>query len=175
MKRIRLTHVGGSTVEREFVHCDKCDRELGLYEVGKAPLAPHLCNPDHCKMKPETPATIAGLWHEADGLIRLSIPQLEKLTHPNYKGNEDMRPIFQEQLVWSMDKLQAIRQQLVERCKNDHGLSIEDGGDLLRIIRDRIHFVTVCGADHARNEGSAWLFMDWELQQRQREKEAAGE
>lgn len=111
----------------------------------------------------------AELWHEADGLIRLSIPHLEKLVSPDYQVNDHLRQIYAEQLAICNERLQELRQQLVKSCKDGHGLSIEDGGDILRIVRDRLHFVTACGAYHARNEGSAWLFMGWELEQRENE------
>lgn len=153
MKRTRLTHVKGATVEREFVHCDQCDRELGMYELGQAPSEPHLCNTKICKMKTETPPTIAELWKEFIGLDKVNS---HYMSHPQFATAR-------------IDRHASLRQQLVERCKNDHGLSIEDRGDVLRIVRDRLHFVTVCGSYHARNEGSAWLFMGWDLQQREKE------
>lgn len=118
-------------------------------------------------MKTETPPTptpsIADLWGE---LSTRHLRESERLQWDHMRENGQ---ITEDQYKEHLDYVQSLRQQLVERCNDDHGLSIEDGGDILRIVRDRLHFVTVCGAYHARNEGSAWLFMGWELQQREME------
>ena len=105
--------------------------------------------------------TIAELWHEADGIIRLSIPHLEKLASPDYQVNEDMRPIYAEQLTSCNERLQELRQQLVELCDNEYGLNVVG----LMVWHDP----KKVGWNGPKNYGSAWLFMDWEIEQRQKE------
>lgn len=151
MKRTRLTHVKGVTVYREFVHCDQCDRELGMYEIGQAPSEPHLCNTEICKMKTETPPTIAELWGFLDQFSR------------QYQlGLSAKDENFPRCLVAQYGPLiQPLRQQLLERCARPPRVPMNED----------IQFFIKSHQEHS----SYHAFWAWELEQRQREKEAQNE
>lgn len=115
-------------------------------------------------MKTETPHTIAELWHEADGLIRLLIPHLEKLVSPDYQVNDHLRQIYAEQLARCNERLQELRQQLLDKCESEYGLKV------VKVVGAMVwHDSKKVGWNNPKNYGSAWLFMDWELEQRENE------
>jgi hypothetical protein len=58
-------------------------------------------------------------------------------------------------------QFQALRSELLERCENDFGMNIVG----LMIWHDP----QKVGFNGPKNYGSAWLFLDWELDQRQKE------
>ena len=127
--------------------------------------------------------TIAELWKEADGLIRLSIPHLEKLASPDYQVNEEMRPFYTNQLASCNERLKYLRQQLVERCKIFRGHFDK--------LENRIRFgITVfqtetvsmttpeghgmpLNANDLMELSAICAFWAWEIEQR--EKEASGD
>lgn len=116
------------------------------------------------------------VWEVADYLIRLSIPHLEKLASPDYIVNKERRPIYKVQLANCRKSLEMLRRVLLERCFEEHGLHIvtmKDGrlfigpdsgtwGDLEGMLAE---------PKMARDVGSAFYFLAWELEQRMKEQE----
>lgn len=121
MKRIRLTHVKGATVEREFVHCDQCDRELGKYEIGESPSEPHLCNTEICKMKTKTQPTptIAELWRLFKMQVN-SAQTAETLANVQRAEKGKRAKMLASKIDFTAKErhkyAESLRQQLVEWC-----------------------------------------------------------
>ena len=123
--------------------------------------------------------TIAELWKEAEFLIELTIPHLEGLANPKNRVNEERRPIYVEGLAKCKDKLESLRQQLVDRCAS---VSDREGcytefvirGNTLKAViylpnNSRFSGSRKDDANSAREMGCAYLFWAWELEQREKE------
>jgi len=122
--------------------------------------------------------TIAELWKEADYLIELTIPHLEGLTNPNNRVNEERRPYYISQLAKCKEKLESLRQQLLERCRKVQAEGLEReyttfGIDGFIISEQSFEGVRIDNTNSAKEMGCAYLFWAWELEQR--EKEASGD
>jgi hypothetical protein len=119
-----------------------------------------------------TTTTIAQLWGEFDGLIRLSIPHLTKLASPAYNVDAALRPEYEQQLKQCNERLAELRDQLIELCEKDYAIEIREVKSMKEGIvhkvfcseRGRIYFTE----DESRDYGAAWMFMAWELEQRQK-------
>ena len=123
-------------------------------------------------MKAETPHTIADLWNEADGLIRLSIPHIEKLASPDYRVNEERRPIYAQQLASCNERLQSLRQQLLDSGDHDRAqdgrhvsLAFEGNG----IVSVDVAAIVRCNSDDLRNLAARAKFTAWESEHRENE------
>lgn len=130
--------------------------------------------------------TIAELWKEAEFLIELTIPHYEGLANPNNRVNEERRPIYVEGLAKCKDKLESIRQQLLERLdlikvntpNNRHaymlfgftGANDEAISFIPRNDNDGEFMPTI---EQCNELSAMFAFCAWELEQR--EKEASGD
>jgi hypothetical protein len=126
------------------------------------------------KLEATATATIAELWDEFDGLVRLSIPHLAKLVSPAYNVDAARRPEYEQQLKQCNERLAEIRDQLIERCAvvpdqdgDPTTFLFACGGDRLATepcgILDRIDNI-----ETAREISAAYAFWAWELEQRQK-------
>jgi hypothetical protein len=107
-----------------------------------------------------TTATIAELWDEFDGIIRLSIPHLDKLSSHEYSVDDARRPEYARQLKQCNERLAELRDQLLKRREPPLPVCVDENGvghaDPFRILE-------------YHREMSAWhAFIAWELEQRQK-------
>jgi len=105
--------------------------------------------------------TITELWHEADGLIRLSMPLLAKLVDPHYNLDEANRPEYRRQLDECNERLSELRKQLLALVKP--WFIWFDNGDIFSMPPNLPHQPTT---DELRRYAAACLFAAWEIEQR---------
>lgn len=106
-------------------------------------LHPPMKNAENKRQEALSP-TIAELWEEF-GKLKYYIDLKNKEVGWYYRKEE----------------ADALRQQLLDKCESEYGLKVV--GAMVW------HDSKKAGWNNPKNYGSAWLFMDWELEQREKE------
>ena len=112
--------------------------------------------------------TISELWHEVDGLIRLSMPHLSKLVDPAYNVDEAMRPEYRRQLDLCNERLAQLRTQILELCESFIPIGFLKFTDLPFGINGSE--VLLLQPEFLDELSAVAAFWAWELRQREKER-----